>query len=356
MFGKHNIIKNNRETSMEEQTPEASNPWQETMANTPTFEQHMNEGKTTESEKPPLDVESLREVTGFSEQLEEMGANQEILSNPAFKRVLEKVLSESGLKYGTNLEGSNNPNNSQLELACQRDKNSFLGSSQHDCSNFSINVKENGNFTIDYAYVDRDKTTMNRAAFAGANLPPHTEKVDAFNDVNVASRLEFMKHQSDDGFNIDIIKLYENQLSPTADSKNVRVGIYSETASESTRSFNAEGIETSRSDINYEPRGSEGANYLFTFIKPNDNWGGYAPSRASFNGLEVFKQNRYTSSNKVEGVTQYSRNPDGNTVKISGHDRDGKFGADSVRLNTEHGIDDIVVNASIEDLRSVSAE
>lgn len=357
MFGKHNIPKPSWENSAEKQNSGSSKGWEETMANVPTFDEHIAE-KAAESEKNPLNLESLRNVIGFSEQLGKMGANQEILSNPAFERVLDGVLNESGLKFGVDLEGHNNPDRSELSLSCLRDKNRFLGSSQHDCSNFRINVRKNGNFTIDYAYVDREKLTVNRDAFANAKLPPNTETVNSYNDINSASRLEFVKHENSSGFNLEIVNLYENQLAPAADSKNLKVGTYFKNASESTRSFNAEGVETSRSNINYEPEEFQDANFLFTFTKPTDNWKEHTPSRASFNGLEMFIGDRYSSSNKVESVTHYSRNPDGDTVKISGHDREGEFSSDSVPLNTQYGASDIIVSngVNIEDLRSASAE
>lgn len=360
MFGKHNAPKSSRETSIGEQTPEANSIWQETMSDMPTFGQHMSEKVSTEPEKTPLNLESLREVTGFTEQLGKMGANQEILSNPAFKRVLEKVLSESGLKFGANLEASNNSDNSKLDFSCLRDKNSFLGSSQHDCSNFQVNVKEDGNFTIDYAYVDREKRTMSRDIFSNSNakLPPHAETVDVYGDTNSASRLEFVKHQNGNGFNLTIMDSYEDQLSPITDSKNLKVGLYTESRSTSERSFNADGIETTRSDISYKPKEYQDANLLFTFIKPTDSWGNHAPSRASFNSLMTFEQDHYSSSNIAESATHYSRNPDGNTAKISGYDRNGKFSSDSVPLDTQYGTDDIIVSngVNIEGLRSASAE
>lgn len=87
MFGRHNAVKSNREIAGEAVGENEHNSWQETMSDMPTFDEYIAE-KSAESEKNPLDLESLKDVAGFSEQLEKMGANQEIIDNPAFKRVL----------------------------------------------------------------------------------------------------------------------------------------------------------------------------------------------------------------------------------------------------------------------------
>lgn len=261
------------------------------------------------------------------------------------------------MRFGANLEGSDNVKGNELKLACQLDEKIGKDGFRHDRSNFWINVQENGNFIIDYAYVDREKRMMNRGAFANAKLSPGDETIDAYDDTNSASRLEFIKYENDDGFEISAKNSYENQFTPVTDSRNLRAGLYSEVVSTSKRGFNADGVETFRHDIMYEPMESDRLNILTTHIRPKEEWGKpEKPSRASFNSIDHLMYSSAGQSSGIESSIYYSRNTNGNTVKIEGYDRGGKFSADSVPLNTEHGTDDIKVTAMIEDLHVSSAE
>lgn len=339
MFGKHNKIQQNKENIDEALESSERSEWQKVMDEVPTFDQHLRE-LAVETEKP-LNLESLKEFSGFSKQLEKMGANQEITSNPAFERVLKEILFISGLQTGVALVRTDNErNNKRLDLACQRDKARNTGSNQHDCSNFQISVKNDGNFTIDFAYIDRSNNReIERDFFPGLKINSRIEKVNAYEDVNSASSMKFVKQHGSDGFNVEIINIYESQMVPVAESDNVRIGHYFQAASATTRRFNKDGQENSREDTDYEPRDFDGLNM---FINRS---GDASPKSASFNGLSNFARERF--SRRTKESFSYKRNPDGKTLTAEKYDGSARVTKKSVWINSEHGTDDLIVAGNI---------
>ncbi len=365
MFGKHNRIANKRNrTSREHNVPENNHEalandqepvdqWQEAMADVPSFDEHLAE-VSAEEEKQPLDLESLKDIKGFSEQLEKMGANQEIISNPAFQRILEHILLDSGLGKGVELEKTHKETENNLGFACQRDKNVYGNpNEQHDRSRFDIDVFRDGNFTIDYAYIDRYEKDIDSEKFPNFETPLNT--VRSFDDNNFAQQLKFVKQKQADGFNVNILECYENEIAPVVNNPRLDVGLYHKKLIETAQGFNKEGQETSRVVREYAPYDADRLNPLSKLVGTSSQFGDYSPETATLNGLRGATTD-YLSSQKVETFYVYSRNPDGDTMKIEGHDRNGKFGSDSVPLDTRY--DDFVPTKDIyfDDLRSSSAE
>lgn len=102
MFGNRNKFKTNRETASPSAETESQNYWQTVMSDVESFDQRRIE-RPIEEQKPqtepvveeeaaeetPLSPEIIRDVDRLNAQLEQMGANPDIVRNPAFSRFLE---------------------------------------------------------------------------------------------------------------------------------------------------------------------------------------------------------------------------------------------------------------------------
>ncbi len=279
------------------------NPWTKIMSSLPRFEDRQAE-KDSESEKNSINLESLQSVEGFSEQLESLGANPDIISNPAFMRVLDKLISNSGLQTGANLKESK-VSADTLNFQCNRGR--IGGSDTHDCSKFRLAVEENGNFTIEYAYADRGEVSLSRTGAPWENDAPHLgEHLKGYEDKNYAARYSFVKQTEADGFNIDIVDVYEYQETPEINIRDVAgAALYNKSIGKKTRRFNADGQETSYESRLYSSTPVK-TNTLAPKIGSSNRFGRPSAETATFGALDALHDNNLQEPTRTESYRRVS--------------------------------------------------
>lgn len=146
MFGKNSYPKHNREVARESSSGESS-PWVATMADVPEFD-------ARENEKPKTDVspEMIKDLQKLGEQLEKMGANPDLIKNPAFSRILRTKISYC------NIEQSN-----PYSLEAEEGKSNNLrfsgeiieGRYRQAKAEFDMGVDEKGNVVVSTGNAER---------------------------------------------------------------------------------------------------------------------------------------------------------------------------------------------------------
>lgn len=337
MFGKHNIPKNNRETLVEDQEP--VDQWQETMADAPSFDEHLAE-MSTEAEKQPLEVsmELLDDIGGLSTQLEKMGANSDIVRNPAFSRIVEDSIDFSGMKR--TLEVGRNAELQGTEL-------SFNGSigrggvdSKLGSAGMRINVNAQGEVEI----------------LSGGTTREHFEQLRPFDTLNFDSRTTTLRLIYGGALQKETKEVFINLYDGTSDEDGERNGAIARSLYSELSDYDANGIETYREcrDYSVDKRDGITQNEMSIYDRQAKVIDG-RPENFMFKLENSFP---HLSHNDEESFTIYSRNPDGKTAHIKGRDKTGRsFEAAEVAINGEHGTDDLYISAAgLQLLASKSAE
>lgn len=299
------------------------------------FGQQM-QGET--AERKDIKPEELCDPAKMREKLEQMGANQEILGNPAFAKILDSRMGGYGLQMSMpdfiEAQDSERSGDKLLTLSYMGEKGD---SRYHDRGNMSLRVKSDGSLVLECACADRSKMQVRAEGFRGYESLRSDGLVDAIEETNLASITEFYISRDTGNLVVSEQRSNEMQYRPELRSRNGQeAGIYSRSRSETTRQFDAQGVEQYREDAEYPAQNLEGHDYLSPHLGGDGGYRTERPAHASFNLLKNFQKPL-----EVARRTSYQRNPDG-----SMHVRDYYEGVsseiESCPMNTEHGTDELI--------------
>ncbi len=282
-------------------------------------------------EKPALDPESLKDIDQLQDQLEQIGVNEKILTNPAFQRELSKIISGYGLTMAHDVAADSESNN--LTLHCQGEHGD---SREHDRSFFDFNVDEDGHLTLTTACADCDTNKkFDRKLFPSVSAPETEQYLDCAEHQNHSALVEFSLTEDGEGLQIDTTDILETQYTPLGTPNNdFKNGLYSISRKESSSVFDAEGKEQFR-----EAKLYESANLSLNYLP--HTLGKTLTKIDHTSAQELTNPSRPTKKNIIHRETLH-RNPDG-TINVDIYSsQDGTTNIEKCPMNTQYGDDELI--------------
>lgn len=293
-----------------------------------------------ESEQEQVTPESLKDVKKLCEQLEKMGVNEQIISNPAFHRELNNIITSNGLTMADSVSGDIQDKRVTLES-----KDEHGDAREHDRGYFNFTVSEDGKLTIENAYSDYNNDRRYKADFFDQYQGDHLVDSEGYAECleleGRAAITEFSISESGNRLIMTESAASATQITPYAARHDIQVGIYYSAASKSERQFDRNGIEQYRADSHYKGRSYNHLNNMQTLGMTQD---GSEIDGASMAILRLANK----SSMDIVRSERYKRNDDG-TIEVSAYDdKKGSVTIEKCPMNTQYGTDELIpVNGAI---------
>ncbi len=306
--------------------------WDE-LSKMPDFSQFASQ-KYEESEQKQVTPESLRDVKKLCEQLEKMGVNEQIMSNPAFHRELNNIITMNGLTMADAISGD-----IQDKMLTLESRDVQGDAREHDRGYFNFAVGEGGKLTIQNAYSDYSHDRRYKASFFGQYQGDHLTDSEGYTNCleleGRAAITEFSISESGDSLIMTESAASATQITPYAARHDAGVGIYSSAVSKLVRQFDKEGVEQYREDYHYKGHSYDHLNNMMALGMTHD---GGEIDRASMHILRL-------ANNAPLDITRsekYQRNDDG-TIKVWAYDdKQGNVTIEKCPMNTQYGTDELV--------------
>lgn len=278
--------------------------------------------------------ESLKDVKKLCEQLEKMGVDKQIMSNPAFRRELNSIITMGGLTMANAVSGDMQDKTLTLE---SRDVQG--DAREHDRGYFSFAVGESGNLTIQNAYSDYSNDRRYKASFFGQYQGDHLTdsegRADCLELEGRAAITEFSISEGGDRLIMTELAASATQITPYAARHDARVGIYSSAASKLVRQFDRDGVEQYREDYRYKGRSYNNLNNMGVLGMTHD---GSQIDKASMHILRLADK----APLDIVQSERYQRNEDG-TIKVWAYDdKKGNITIEKCPMNTQYGTDELI--------------
>lgn len=244
-------------TGEREQTGDFENKWD--MSDAPTFDPEAAQ-RRAEAEKPnSFEAEDLQKLDKLQEQLEQMGAREEIVNNPAFQRELNNIASNYGLRTARMVTSEGvQDGEAGKNLLVDCDLSNPNTRKVQNKSRFSFQVLPNGNLTISSARAERDadrKLDFKNGAFRDyeGGLIDEQGLISVIKKENVSQVTTFEMSEDGQQMVVNKLRISEDNTKPV-DHR----GTYNEMTcfadrSELNRVFDNDGVEQWRTYVGYVP-------------------------------------------------------------------------------------------------------
>ena len=272
-----------------------------------------------ETESIETNPEQFREMTKMIEKLQEMGADQRIIDNPAFQKSLSGLMSEYGLKKSQKNSIESIETDDGLRLTYTGNHGA---SDEHDCGRMNVSVDKKGNIVIESAYADaKEKYSFKKDAFPGyKGMSLIGDSIEVRKLENVAETTKFYINQDGSSLSIDKQHVYEDQYNPRLGSLDGKYyGMFFEQKRKTKQIYDSNGFEEYREDIIYKPKEFNETNDILSLrIGLESRYDGLKPTKAGsiLDSASLDEKVEHTTYIRKEDGIEINDYHNGKNIKI----------------------------------------